>query len=57
MKLIIPIIIFGGLTALLIFAVKFVFTLMTGAMNAVLGVFVVIALLFIVAWMFSYAKK
>ena len=57
MKLIIPIVLIVGFIALLIFAAKFIFGLMAGAMNAVLGVFVVIALLLIVAWMFAYAKK
>ena len=31
-------------------------TIVSGAFNTILGIVVILALLFIVAWMFSYAK-
>ena len=46
---------------LLIVAVVFVFRLFTnvagGILNTVLGIVVIVALVLIVLWMFSYAKK
>jgi len=43
-----------------ILAVKLIsgaFALVHGALNTILGIVVILALLAIVAWMFSYAKK
>ena len=43
-----------------ILAVKLIsgaFALVHGALNTILGIVVILALLGIVAWMFSYAKK
>ena len=57
MKLLIPLLAFAALICIFIFGTKFFFALFTGAINAVLGVVVVIALIIIVIWMFSYANK
>ena len=61
LKKIIPAIL---LLAVLVFAAVLVIkllsgavTIVTGAFNAVLGVSVLLALVLIVLWMFSYAKK
>ena len=43
--------------ALIIGAITLVIKLVSGALNAVLGIVVLIALVVIVIWMFSYAKK
>lgn len=57
MKLLIPLLAFAALIFIFIFGTKFFFALFTGAINAVLGVVVVVALIIIVIWMFSYANK
>jgi hypothetical protein len=46
-----------ALIVLLIKVVTGAFTLLSGAVNAVLGVAVVLALVIIVIWMFRYAKR
>ena len=43
--------------ALIIGAITLVIKLVSGALNAVLGIVVLIALVVIVIWMFSYAKR
>lgn len=43
-----------------IFVIKLIsgaVSIVTGLFNAILGIVVILALIFIVAWMFSYAKK
>ena len=57
MKLVVSLTIVAGLIALIIFAAKFILTLMSGFLNTILAVFVILALVVIVIWMFSYAKK
>ena len=46
-----------ALVVLLIRVVSGAFSLLSGAVNAVLGVAVVLALVIIVIWMFRYASK
>ena len=46
-----------ALIVLLIRVVTGAFTLLSGAVNAVLGVVIVAALVLIVLWMFLYARK
>jgi len=46
-----------GLIVLLIKVVSGTFALLSGAVNAVVGVAVVIALIVIVIWMFRYASR
>lgn len=46
-----------GAVVLLIKLVSGAFALIGGALNAILGVAVVLALIVIVIWMFRYAKK
>ena len=43
--------------ALIVGAITLVIKLVSGALNAVLGIVVLIALVVIVFWMFSYAKR
>ena len=43
--------------ALIVGAITLVIKLVSGALNAVLGIVVLIALVVIVIWMFSYAKR
>ncbi len=43
--------------ALIIGAITLVIKLVSGALNAVLGIVVLIALVVIVIWMFSYARR
>lgn len=43
--------------ALIVGAIVLVVRLVSGALNTVLGIIVLIALVVIVLWMFSYAKK
>lgn len=57
MKFMIPLLAFAALVLIFIFGTKFFFALFTGAINAVLGILVVIALILIVVWMFAYANK
>ncbi len=57
MKLLIPLLTFAALIFIFVFGTKFFFALFTGAINAVLGIVVVIALILIVIWMFAYANK
>jgi len=57
MKLLIPLLAFAALILIFVFGTKFFFALFTGAINAVLGVVIVIALILIVVWMFAYANK
>ncbi len=46
-----------GLVVLLVKVVSGAFTLLSGAVNAVLGIVIVLALVLIVLWMFSYARR
>ena len=46
-----------GAIVLLVKLVTGAFALLGGALNAIIGVAVVIALIIIVIWMFRYAKK
>ena len=46
-----------ALIVLLVKVVTGAFSLLSGAVNAVLGIVVVLALVVIVVWMFRYAKK
>ena len=46
-----------ALIVLLIKVVSGAFTLLNGAVNTVIGVVVIIALVIIVAWMFRYASR
>ena len=46
-----------GLLVLLVKIVSGAFGLLSGAVNAVLGIAVVAALVVIVIWMFAYAKR
>ena len=46
-----------GAVVLLVKVVSGAFALLSGALNAVIGVAVVIALIVIVIWMFRFAKK
>ena len=46
-----------GAIVLLVKLVTGAFALLGGAINAIIGVAVVIALIIIVIWMFRYAKK
>ena len=57
MKLLIPLLAFAALILIFVFGTKFFFALFTGAINAVLGMVIVIALILIVVWMFAYANK
>ena len=57
MKLLIPLLAFAALIFIFVFGTKFFFALFTGALNAVLGIAVVIALFLIIVWMFAYANK
>lgn len=57
MKLLIPVFIIAALIFFVVMAVKFVSAFIAGAFNAILGIFVVIALILIVVWMFAYARK
>ena len=57
MKLIIPVLALAALVLIFTMGTKFFFALFTGAINAILGVVVVIALIIIVVWMFAYANK
>lgn len=57
MKLLIPLLAFAALIFIFVFGTKFFFALFTGALNAVLGIAVVIALILIIVWMFAYANK
>ena len=43
--------------ALIIGAIVLVVKLVRGALNTILGILVIIALVVIVIWMFSYAKR
>ena len=43
--------------ALIIGAIVLVVKIVKGALNTILGVMVIIALIVIVIWMFSYAKR
>ena len=43
--------------ALIVGAITLVIKLVSGALNAVLGIVVLIALVVIVIWMFSYARR
>ncbi len=43
--------------ALIIGAIVLVIKLVHGALNTILGILVIIALIVIVIWMFSYAKR
>lgn len=45
------------LLALVVGAITLVIRLVSGALNTVLGIIVVLALVVIVIWMLSYAKK
>ena len=45
------------LLALIVGAITLVIRLVSGALNTVLGIIVVLALVVIVIWMLSYAKK
>lgn len=61
LKKILPVI-FIGLLAILavVFVAKLISgaaSIITGAFNAILGLVVIIALVIIVVWMFSYARK
>ena len=57
MKLLIPLLAFAALIFIFVFGTKFFFALFTGALNTVLGIAVVIALILIIVWMFAYANK
>ena len=57
MKLLIPLIALAALVFIFTMGTKFFFALFTGAINAVLGIVVIIALIIIVVWMFAYANK
>ena len=57
MKLLIGLGLVAALLVLILLAGKFILTFISGAFNAILGVFVILALIVIVIWMFSYAKK
>ena len=57
MKLLIPLLTFAALIFIFVFGTKFFFALFTGALNAVLGIAVIIALILIIVWMFAYANK
>ena len=57
MKLFLPLLIIAAVVVIIIMAVKFITAFLAGAFNAILGIIVVIALILIVIWMFSYAKK
>lgn len=46
-----------ALIVLLVRVVSGAFSLLSGAVNAMLGVVLIAALLLIVVWMFRYAKK
>lgn len=58
---ILPVVFFGLLAILVVVLVAKLISgaasLITGAFNAILGLVVIIALVIIVVWMFSYAKK
>ena len=56
-KLVIGIIALALVIATVVFVVRLVGGLITGAFNLVLGIVVVVALVAIVAWMFWYAAK
>lgn len=56
-KLVIGIIALALVIAAVVFVVRLVGGLITGAFNLVLGIVVVVALVAIVAWMFWYAAK
>ncbi len=56
-KLVIGVIALALLIAAVVFAVRLVGGLISGAFNLVLGIIVVAALAAIVAWMFWYAGK
>lgn len=56
-KLVIGVIALALLIAVVVFVVRLVGGLITGAFNLVLGIVVVVALVAIVAWMFWYAAK
>ncbi len=45
------------LIALIVGAITLVIKLVSGALNTILGIVVILALVAIVVWMFSYAKK
>ena len=48
---------FAVALALVIGAIVLVVKIVKGALNTILGVMVIIALIVIVIWMFSYAKR
>ena len=48
---------FAVALALVIGAIVLVVKIVKGALNTILGVLVIIALIVIVIWMFSYAKR
>lgn len=58
---ILPVLLFGLLAILAVVLVAKLIagaaSIITGAFNAILGLVVIIALVIIVVWMFSYAKK
>ena len=56
-KIIVGISFLAVVIAIVVFAFKLISCLISGALNLVLGIGVVIALIVIVVWMFAYAAK
>ena len=56
-KYVIPVLALILLIAAVVLVVRPVSRIVGGALNTVLGIVVVVALVLIVLWMFSYAKK
>lgn len=56
-KYVIPVLALILLIAAAVLVVRLVSRIVGGALNTVLGIVVIVALVLIVLWMFSYAKK
>jgi len=59
-KIILGILVLAAAVGLIRLTIKLLtgaFAVLTGALNTLLGIAVIVALLVIVIWMFSYAKK